>query len=100
MGEARAKTVKPESIQPSVGFGERSAFRSLADAKAQCDIFTGGPPGQKSIVLKQKPERLLATVHSMAGTGMSKPLIARRMLVLPDPDGPTGLTNFPRKLLG
>ena len=35
MGKTPAETVKPKSLQPSVGFGEGRVFRSLADAKAK-----------------------------------------------------------------
>src|SRR4030095_9954876 len=63
VGKTIAETLKPKSLQPNVGFGECRIFRSLADAKAQRDVFSRAPPGEEGIVLKQKPEGILTPVQ-------------------------------------
>src|SRR4029434_1157671 len=62
VGKTPAETFKPKSLQPSVGFSECRVFRSLANAKAQCHVLSCAPPGQESIILKQKPDGILASV--------------------------------------
>src|SRR5215475_16151296 len=52
VGKTMAETFKPKSLQPTVGLGKCRIFRSLADTKAQGDVFSCASPGQESIVLK------------------------------------------------
>src|SRR5262245_61797411 len=62
VGKTVAETFKPKSLQPTVGFGKSRIFRGLADSKAQSDIFSRASPGQESVILKQKPDGILASV--------------------------------------
>src|SRR6266850_5959937 len=47
-----AETFKPEPDQPSVGLGERRVFCIFSDTQPESNIFTGGAPRQKRVVLK------------------------------------------------
>jgi hypothetical protein len=63
VGKAPAESFKPKSLQPSVGLSECRVFGRLANAQAQCHVLSCASPRQESIVLKQKPEGLLAPVQ-------------------------------------
>ena len=64
--------------------------------QAERDILGGAPPGQKRVVLKQKADFVLVdTGSTVPADGACNPMMARRMVLLPEPDGPTRLTNSP-----
>src|SRR5262245_22847142 len=52
VGKTITEAFKPKSLQPTVGFSKCRMFRSLADTKAQGDVFSCASPGQESIILK------------------------------------------------
>jgi len=91
-----AEAGEAEPLEPEIGLRERFAAGHAVQGEAEGDVVTRRLPRQEGVVLEQDGDvrrRDLTLDRSLEGC--CRPITARRRLDLPDPDGPTRLTNWP-----
>ena len=99
--KAIAETGEAEPPEPLVGLRPAPRRAPRREVETERDVVTRGLPRQQRVVLEQHADLGARTpVSIVPASGCCRPMTARSRLDLPEPEGPTRLTNWPGRRRG